>query len=145
MGVPPIPQRAETVRAAQPQTLDEFGFAYQPGLGARKIKSRHPGTRSPGPTLDCSIRPGVGKLCSPSRPASWSVDLIHHPRGPGPPAACRSSHRTVQPATPSFLRLSLWSIRFCDLPFDRAEASVVFQLVSRRHEGDSVIITPTGG
>jgi DNA replication protein DnaC len=50
------------------KTLDEFDFAFQPGLRPARSKISPPWS-SPGlnPTLPCSDRPGTGKRCSPSR------------------------------------------------------------------------------
>jgi len=48
------------------KTLDQFDFAFQPGLDARKIKDRRSGFVRPGPAYGIG-RQGSAKPCSPSR------------------------------------------------------------------------------
>jgi DNA replication protein DnaC len=87
------------------KTLDQFDFAFQPGLDVRKIKDlatlefvkAKSNVALLGP-------PGVGKTMLAVALAVDAcrrpVDLLHHPRRPGPPAPRRRSHRPIQPATP---------------------------------------------
>jgi DNA replication protein DnaC len=51
------------------KTLDEFDFAFQPGLDARKIRdlATLECSSRPSPTWLCSDRPESAKPCSPSR------------------------------------------------------------------------------
>ena len=88
------------------KTLDQFDFAFQPGLDARKIRDlatlefvRAKSNICPPRTArrrQNHARRRVGRRRLPSR----TVHLLHHPRRPGPPAPRRRSHRPVQPATP---------------------------------------------
>ena len=49
------------------KTLDQFDFAFQPGLDARKVVTSPPWSSSkPSPTWPCSDRPGSAKPCWPS-------------------------------------------------------------------------------
>jgi Mrp family chromosome partitioning ATPase len=88
------------------KTLDQFDFAFQPGLDVRKIKDlatlefvkAKSNVALLGP-------PGVGKTMLAVALAVTACQagfphLLHHPRRPGPPAPRRRSHRPIQPATP---------------------------------------------
>src|SRR5215211_5493802 len=88
------------------KTLDQFDFAFQPGLDARKIRDFT--------TLD---------------------DLVRRLRAA---EATGRFNRQLQ----AFLRPSVLVVDEVGyLPLDRAEANMVFQLVSRRYERGTMIIT----
>ena len=87
------------------KTLDEFDFAFQPDLDARKVRDlatlefvqAKSNVALLGP-------PGVGKTMlavalAVARLPGRLLDLLHQPRRPGPPAPRRRGHRPVQPAT----------------------------------------------
>ena len=62
------------------KTLDDFDFAFQPGLDARKVRDLATlESCPPGPTSLCSGRPASAKPCSPSR---WPS----RPAKPGSPS-----------------------------------------------------------
>ena len=130
------------------KTLDEFDFAFQPDLDARKIrdlatlefvraKSNIALLGPPGSAKPCSPSP------SPSPPAkpdgrstsplwmTWSADSAP----PKPPAgSAGNSKPSSDPPSSSVDEVGY-------LPLDRAEANMVFQLVSRRYERGTMIIT----
>ena len=132
------------------KTLDEFDFAFQPGLDARKIRDLA--------TLEFARAksniallgpPGVGKtmlavavaLAVAACQAGFSIyfttldDLVRRLRTA---EATGRFNRQLQ----AFLRPA---VLVCDevgyLPLDRTEANMVFQLVSRRYERGTMIIT----
>jgi DNA replication protein DnaC len=130
------------------KTLDEFDFAFQPDLGAREV--RDPATLEfvrakfnvvlLGP-------PGVGKtmiavaLAVAACQAGFTIyfttldDLVRRLR------AAEATGRFNQQLQ-AFMRPSvLVCDEVGDLPLDRAEANIVFQLASRRYERGSMIIT----
>jgi DNA replication protein DnaC len=126
------------------KTLDEFDFAFQPDLDARKVRD-----------LACLAfidaksniallgPPGVGKtmLAVAACQAGHSIyfttldDLVRRLR------AAEATGRFARQLT-AFLRPALL---VCDevgyLPLDRAEANLFFQLVSNRYERASLIVT----
>src|SRR5215203_2126389 len=129
------------------KTLDQFDFAFQPGLDARKVRDLA--------TLEFARAksnvallgpPGVGKTHARRRISriglpGRAVDLLHHPGRPGPPAPRRRSHRPVQPPTPSLPPPRRFSRRRGRLPtFGSGRSHMVFQLVSRRYERGTMII-----
>lgn len=130
------------------KNLEDFDFAFQPDLDTRKVRDlatlEFVRTRSNVVFLG---PPGVGKtmlavaLAVTACQAGFSIyfttldDLVRRLR-----AAEATGRFNRQLAT--YLRPS---VLVCDevgyLPLDRAEANMVFQLVSRRYERGSIIIT----
>ncbi len=130
------------------QTLEEFDFAFQPDLDAGKVRDlatlsfvEAKSNIGPAGTArrrqdHARRRPVRGRL--PGR----LLHLLHHARRPDPPAARRRGHRPVRRQLTAFLRPALLVVDEVGyLPLDRAEANMVFQLVSRRYERGSMIIT----
>ena len=130
------------------KTLDEFDFAFQPDLEPRKIKDlatlqfieRRSNITLLGP-------PGVGKtmiavaLAVAACQAGYSIyftsldDLVRRLR------AAEATGRFNRQLS-AFMRPSVLVVDEVGyLPLDRAEANMVFQLVSRRYERGSMIIT----
>jgi DNA replication protein DnaC len=130
------------------KTLDEFDFAFQPDLEPRKIRDlatlEFIDKRS---NITLLGPPGVGKtmiavaLAVAACRAGYSIyftsldDLVRRLRAAE--ATGRFNRQLAAYLRPSVL--------VCDevgyLPLDRAEANMVFQLVSRRYERGSMIIT----
>ena len=130
------------------KTLDEFDFAFQPDLDARKVRDLASlsfiGAKSNVALLG---PPGVGKtmiavaLAVAACQAGFSIyftsldDLVRRLRGA---EATGRFNRQLN----FYLRPSLLVVDEVGyLPLDRAEANMVFQLVSRRYERGSMIIT----
>jgi len=130
------------------KTLDQFDFAFQPGLDARKVRDLA--------TLEF-VRaksnvallgpPGVGKtmiavaLAVAACQAGFSIyfttldDLVRRLR------AAEATGRFNRQLT-TYLRPAVLVVDEVGyLPLDRAEANLVFQLISRRYERGSMIIT----
>jgi DNA replication protein DnaC len=130
------------------KTLDEFDFAFQPDLDARRVRDL--ATLS---FIDAKSNiaflgpPGVGKtmlaiaLAVAACQAGYSIyftsldDLVRRLRAA---EATGRFNRQLQ----AFLRPALLLVDEVGyLPLDRAEANMLFQLVSRRYERGSMIIT----
>jgi len=130
------------------KTLDEFDFAFQPDLDARRVRDL--ATLS---FLDAKSNvaflgpPGVGKtmlaiaLAVAACQAGYSIyftsldDLVRRLRAA---EATGRFNRQLQ----AFLRPALLLVDEVGyLPLDRTEANMLFQLVSRRYERGSMIIT----
>jgi len=130
------------------KTLDGFDFAFQPDLDARKVRDLA--------TLDFIDKrsniallgpPGVGKtmiavvLAVAACQAGYSIyftsldDLVRRLRAAE--ATGRFNRQLAAYLRPGVLVVD--GVGY--LPLDRAEANMVFQLVSRRYERGSVIIT----
>lgn len=130
------------------KTLDEFNFAFQPGLDPRKIRDLA--------TLEFVRNkanvvllgpPGVGKtmlavaLAVAACQAAFSIyfttldDIVRRLRAAE--AADRFNKQLAVYLRPAVLLVD--EIGY--LPLDRAEANMVFQLVSRRYEKGSMILT----
>jgi DNA replication protein DnaC len=130
------------------KTLDEFDFAFQPDLDARRIRDL--ATLA---FIDAKSNiallgpPGVGKtmlavaLAVAACQAGYSIyftsldDLVRRLRAA---EATGRFSRQLQ----AFLRPALLLVDEVGyLPLDRSEANMLFQLVSRRYERGSMIIT----
>jgi DNA replication protein DnaC len=130
------------------KTLDDFDFAFQPDLDARRVRDL--ATLS---FIDAKSNvaflgpPGVGKtmlavaLAVTACQAGYSIyftsldDLVRRLRAA---EATGRFNRQLQ----AFLRPALLLVDEVGyLPLDRAEANMLFQLVSRRYERGSMIIT----
>jgi DNA replication protein DnaC len=130
------------------KTLDDFDFAFQPDLDARKVRDLA--------TLEFARAksnvvllgpPGVGKtmlavaLAIAACQAGFSIyyttldDLVRRLRAAE--ATGRFNRQLAAYLRPSVLVVD--EVGY--LPLDRAEANMVFQLVSRRYERGSMIIT----
>ncbi len=130
------------------KTLEQFDFAFQPGLDARKIRDLATLEFVRAKSNICLLGPpGVGKtmlavaLAVAACQAGLSIyfttldDLVRRLRAAE--ATGRFSRQLQTYLRPAVL--------VCDevgyLPLDRAEANMVFQLVSRRYERGTMIIT----
>jgi DNA replication protein DnaC len=130
------------------KTLDEFDFAFQPNLDVRKIRDlatlEFVRAKS---NLVLLGPPGVGKtmlavaMAITACQAGWSIyfttldDLVRRLRAA---EATGRFNRQLQ----TFLRPAVLVVDEVGyLPLDRAEANMVFQLVSRRYERGTMIIT----
>ena len=134
------------------KTLDQFNFAFQPDLDARKINDlatlQFVQARSNVAFLG---PPGVGKtmlavgLAVAACQAGFTVyftsldDLVRRLRAAE--ATSRFSRQLQAYLRPSLLIVD--EVGY--LPLDRTEANMVFQLVSRRYERGSMIITSNKG
>jgi DNA replication protein DnaC len=130
------------------KSLDDFDFAFQPDLDARKIRDlatlEFVRTKSNAVFLG---PPGVGKtmlavaLAVAACQAGFSIyftsldDLVRRLRAAE--ATGRFNRQLAAYLRPSVLVVD--EVGY--LPLDRAEANMVFQLVSRRYERGSMIIT----
>ena len=130
------------------KTLDQFDFAFQPGLSdARKVRDLATLEFVKAKSRVALLGPpGVGKtmlavaLAVTACQAGLSIyfttvdDLVRRLR------AAEATAGSAGNSKPSCDRRSWWSTR-SGLPLDRAEANTVFQLVSRRYERGTMIIT----
>jgi DNA replication protein DnaC len=130
------------------KSLDEFDFAFQPDLDARKVRDlatlSFVRARS---NIALLGPPGVGKtmiavaLAVAACQAGFSIyftsldDLVRRLRAAE--ATGRFNRQLAAYLRPSVLVVD--EVGY--LPLDRAEANMVFQLVSRRYERGSMIIT----
>lgn len=130
------------------KTIDEFDFAFQPSLDARKVRDlatlQFVEDKSNVALLG---PPGVGKtmlavsLAVAACRAGYSIyfttldDLVRRLRDAE--ATGRFSRQLNAYLRPSVLLVD--EVGY--LPLDRAEANMVFQLVSRRYERGSIILT----
>ncbi|MBA3488058.1 MAG: ATP-binding protein [Longispora sp.] len=130
------------------KTLAEFDFAFQPGLDARKVRDlatlEFVRTKS---NIALLGPPGVGKtmlavaLAIGACQAGYSIyfttldDMVRRLRAAE--AAGRFKRQLAAYLRPAVLVVD--EIGY--LPLDRTEANMVFQLVSRRYEHGTMIIT----
>lgn len=130
------------------KTLDEFDFAFQPGLDARKVRDL-----ASLAFIDAKSNiallgpPGVGKTmlavalavaaCQAGYPIYFTTldDLVRRLRAAE--ATGRFNRQLNAYLRPAVLLVD--EVGY--LPLDRTEANMVFQLVSRRYERGSMIIT----
>ncbi len=130
------------------KTLEEFDFAFQPDLDARKVRdlATLEFVRAKG-NVALLGPPGVGKtmiavaLAVAACQAGFSIyfttldDMVRKLR------AAEATGRFNRQLT-SYLRPAVLVVDEVGyLPLDRAEANMVFQLISRRYERGSMIIT----
>jgi DNA replication protein DnaC len=130
------------------KTIDEFDFAFQPDLDVRKVRDlatlTFVGAKS---NIALLGPPGVGKtmlavgLAVAACRAGYSIyfttldDLVRRLRAA---EATGRFSRQLQ----AFLRPAVLIVDEVGyLPLDRVEANMVFQLVSRRYERGSIILT----
>ena len=130
------------------KTLDEFDFAFQPDLDARKIRDLASlSFVGSGANVALLGPPGVGKtmlavaLAVAACQAGFSIyfttldDMVRNLREAE--ATARFAKKLQTYLKPSVLVVD--EIGY--LPLSRAEANMVFQLVSRRYERGSIIVT----
>ena len=130
------------------KTLDEFDFAFQPDLDARKVKDLASlAFVSAGANVAFLGPPGVGKtmlavgLAVAACQAGFSIyfttldDMVRNLREAE--AGGRFAKKLQTYLKPSVLIVD--EIGY--LPLSRAEANMVFQLVSRRYERGSIVVT----
>jgi DNA replication protein DnaC len=128
--------------------LDGFDFAFQPDLDARKVATWPPSASSrPKPTWPSSARPGSARPCwrlgwpsRPARPASRSTcttldDLVRNLKEAE--AAGRFAKKLQTYLKPAVLVVD--EVGY--LPLARPDANLVFQLVARRYERGSILLT----
>lgn len=131
-----------------PKTLDEFDFTFQPDLDPRKIRDLATlGFIDQRSNITLLGPPGTGKtmiavaLAVAACQAGYSIyftsldDLVRRLRGAE--ATGRFNRQLGAYLRPAVLVVD--EVGY--LPLDRAEANMVFQLVSRRYERGSIIIT----
>jgi len=129
------------------KTLDEFDFAFQPDLDARKIRDLASlSFVSSGANVALLGPPGVGKtmlavaLAVAACQAGFSIyfttldDMVRNLREAE--ATARFAKKLQTYLKPSVLIVD--EIGY--LPLSRAEANMVFQLVSRRYERGSIVV-----
>jgi DNA replication protein DnaC len=130
------------------KTLDEFDFPFQPDLDARKVRDiASLSFVSAGANVALLGPPGVGKtmlavgLAVAACQAGFSIyfttldDMVRNLREAE--ATGRFAKKLQTYLKPSVLVVD--EIGY--LPLNRAEANMVFQLVSRRYERGSIIVT----
>jgi len=130
------------------KTLDEFDFAFQPDLDARKVKDLASlAFVSAGANVAFLGPPGVGKtmlavgLAVAACQAGFSIyfttldDMVRNLREAE--AGGRFAKKLQTYLKPAVLIVD--EIGY--LPLSRAEANMVFQLVSRRYERGSIVVT----
>ena len=130
------------------KTLDEFDYAFQPDLDARKVKDLATLTFvQAGANVAFLGPPGVGKtmlavgLAVAACQAGFSVyfttldDMVRNLREAE--ASGRFAKKLQTYLKPAVLVVD--EIGY--LPLSRAEANMVFQLVSRRYERGSIVVT----
>jgi DNA replication protein DnaC len=130
------------------KTLDEFDFAFQPGLDVRKIRDLAALTFIEAKAnLALLGPPGTGKthlacsLAVTACQAAYSVyyttldDMIRRLRAAE--ASARLTRQLHAYSRPALLVIDEVGYQ----PLDRTSANLVFQLISRRYEKGSIIIT----
>jgi DNA replication protein DnaC len=134
------------------KTLEEFDFAFQPDLDARKVRDLASLSFIDAKSNIALLGPpGVGKtmlaaaLAVAACQAGYSIyfttldDLVRRLR------TAEATGRFARQLT-AYLRPALLVVDEVGyLPLDRTEANMVFQLVSRRYERGSMIITSNKG
>ena len=130
------------------KTLDEFDFAFQPGLDVRKVRDLAAlAFIEARANLALLGPPGVGKThlaCSLAVAACHAGYSVHYTTLDGMVRRLRAAEAADRLPTQlrSYCRPALLVIDEVGyLPLDRADANLVFQLISRRYEKGSIVIT----
>jgi DNA replication protein DnaC len=128
--------------------LDGFDFAFQPDLDARKVRDLATLGLVEHKANVCFLGPpGVGKtmlavgLAIAACQAGSSV-YLHHPGRPGAQPQAGRDLRAVRQEAADLLKPAVLVVDEVGyLPLARPDANMVFQLVARRYERGSILLT----